>query len=213
WLVNCARGALIDEEALLDALDRGIIAGAALDVFKEEPAANNPLVKHPKVVATPHLAASTREAQASVGVETAEQILAVLDGRPAAFAVNAPIVTGEAARVLGPYAQLTQSLGNLATQLAEGQMRSVQLTYSGEIADYDTTVLRASAIRGLLERVSGESINLINASIVARNRGLRITEQKILSTEPYANLITVQVDTDRGESSVGGTVINGEPRI
>ena len=213
WLINCARGALVDEAALIDALDRGVIHGAALDVFKIEPAADNPLVRHPKVVATPHLAASTREAQASVGVETAEQILAVLDGRPAPFAVNAPIVSGETARVLGPYAQLTQALGNLGTQLAEGQLRSVEITYSGEITDFDTTVLRASAIRGLLERVSGESVNLVNASIVARNRGLRIDERKSASSQPYANLISLKVETDRGTSTVGGTVINGQPNI
>ncbi|MBI4214056.1 MAG: phosphoglycerate dehydrogenase [Chloroflexi bacterium] len=213
WLINCARGALVDEAALIDALDRGVIAGAALDVFKVEPAADNPLVRHPKVVSTPHLAASTREAQASVGVETAEQIIAVLEGRPAPFAVNAPIVSGETARVLGPYAHLTQILGNLCTQLAEGRMRSVQLTYSGDIADYDTTVLRASAIRGLLERVSGENVNLVNASIVARNRGLRITERTTSTAQPYANLVLIHVETDRGTSSVGGTVINGEPHI
>lgn len=213
WLINCARGALVDEEALMAALNEGKIAGAALDVFKVEPAADNPLVRHPRVVATPHLAASTVEAQASVGIETAEQVIAVLDGRPAPFAVNAPIIAGETAHVLGPYIPLTQTLGNVATQLAEGQMRSVELSYSGDIAEHDSSVLRASAIRGLLERVSAEPVNIVNATLVARNRGLRIEERKSSSSETYANLVTVRVDTDRGTATVGGTLIDGRPHI
>ncbi len=213
WLVNCARGALIDEVALLDALDRGVIAGAALDVFKVEPATDNPLVRHPKVVATPHLAASTVEAQASVGVETAEQVIAVLDGRTAPFAVNAPIVAGESARVLGPYIPLAETLGNVALQLAEGRLRSVEITYSGEIAEYDTSVLRASAIRGLLARVSGETVNLINAMLIARNRGLRIEERTSSVALRYANLMSVRIETDRGASLVAGSLIDGQPHI
>lgn len=213
WLVNCARGSLIDEAALLTALDNETIAGAALDVFSVEPATENPLARHPRVVATPHLAASTEEAQASVAVETAEQIIAVLEGRPALFAVNAPLFSGEAASILAPFTRLTQALGNLCTQLAEGQVRSVELTYSGEIAEHDTSILRASAIRGLLAPISAEPVNLINATVVARNRGLRIVERTSSTPENYANLITVKVETDRGTSLVGGTLINGEPHI
>lgn len=213
WIVNCARGGIIDEADLLEALDGGWIAGAALDVYRKEPAGDNPLVHHPKVVATPHLAASTQEAQVNVAVEVAEQMVAVLEGRPAPFAVNAPPISAESARVLAPFSRLAQTLGNLGTQLTEGQLRGVEITYSGEIADHDTSALKASVIRGMLETVSEEPVTFVNAAIVARNRGLRITELKSSAPENYTNLVTVRVQTDSGESLVGGTILNGTPHI
>jgi D-3-phosphoglycerate dehydrogenase len=164
-------------------------------------------------VSTPHLAASTQEAQVNVAVQTAEQVIAVLEGRPAPFAVNAPPFSSESARVLGPFVGLAQTLGRVATQLAEGQLRSVEITYSGEIAEHDSSALKASVIRGLLEPISEENVTLVNAAIVARNRGLNITERKSAAPESYANLMTVRVETDRGDSAVGGTTINGEPQI
>ena len=213
WIVNCARGGIVDEADLLEALDGGWIAGAALDVYSKEPAGDNPLVHHAKVVATPHLAASTQEAQVNVAVEVAEQMVAVLEGRPAPFAVNAPPISAESARVLAPFSRLAQTLGNLGTQLTEGQLRGVEITYSGEIADHDTSALKASVIRGLLETVSEEPVTFVNAAIVARNRGLRITELKSSAPENYTNLITVRVQTESGESLVGGTILNGTPHI
>jgi D-3-phosphoglycerate dehydrogenase len=213
WIVNCARGGIVDEAALLEALDAGTIGGAALDVFSKEPAGDNPLVRHPKVVATPHLAASTQEAQINVAVEVADQMIAVLEGRPAPSAVNAPPISAESARVLAPFSRVAQTLGNLATQLTAGQLRGVEITYSGEIADHDTAALKASVVRGLLATVSEEPVTLVNAAIVARNRGLRITELKSSAPENYTNLITVRVQTDRGESVVGGTILNGTPHI
>lgn len=213
WIVNCARGGIVDESALIDALDSGLIAGAGLDVFSVEPAGDNPLVRHPKVVATPHLAASTQEAQVNVAVELAEQVAAVLEGRPAPFAVNAPPISAESARVLAPFSRLAQTLGSLCTQLAEGQLRSVEIIYSGEIAEHDTSSLKASVIRGLLEPVSEEPVTLVNAALVARNRGLRITETKSAESETYANLVTVRVATARGESEVSGATIEGKPNV
>jgi D-3-phosphoglycerate dehydrogenase len=213
WIVNCARGGIVNEADLIRALDDGVIAGAALDVFEKEPAGDNPLVHHPRVVSTPHLAASTQEAQVNVAVQTAEQVVAVLEGRPAPFAVNAPRISSEAARVLGPFVGLAQTLGSVATQLAEGQLKSVEITYSGEIAEHDSAALKASIIRGLLEPISEENVTLVNAAIVARNRGLNISERKSAAPESYANLVTVRVDTDRTDSVVGGTIINGEPQI
>ena len=179
----------------------------------KEPAGDNPLAHHPKVVATPHLAASTLEAQVNVAVEVAEQMIAVLEGRPAPSAVNAPPISAESARVLAPFSRLAQTLGNVAMQLAAGQLSSVEIIYSGEIADHDTTALKASVIRGLLESVSEETVTLVNAAIVARNRGLRITELKSSAPENYTNLITVQVHTDSGDCTVGGTIINRAPHI
>ncbi|HEY3116744.1 MAG TPA: phosphoglycerate dehydrogenase [Chloroflexota bacterium] len=213
WIVNCARGSLIDEAALLEALDKGTIGGAALDVFSVEPANENPLVRHPRVIATPHLAASTQEAQTNVAVELAEQLIAVLEGRSAPYAVNAPMIPPEVAGILAPFISLAQTLGNVSTQLAAGQTKNVELTYTGEIAEHDTSVLRAAVIRGLLESISDEPVNLVNAAVVARKRGLHIGEQKSSTAENFTNLITVKVETDLGTSVVGGTLINGEPHI
>ena len=213
WIVNCARGGIVDEDALLEALDAGTIAGAALDVYSKEPAGDNPLVRHPRVVATPHLAASTQEAQVNVAVEVAEQMVAVLEGRPAPFAVNAPPISAESARVLAPFSRLAQTLGNVATQLTPGQLSSIEITYSGEIAEHDTAALKASVIRGLLESVSEEPVTFVNAAVVARNRGLNIIELKSSAPENYTNLITVQVHTDSGDTTVGGTMLNGVPHI
>ncbi len=213
WIVNCARGGIVNEQDLLDALDRGVIAGAALDVFAVEPAGDNPLVRHPRVVATPHLAASTQEAQVNVAVQLAEQIVAVLEGRPAPFAVNAPPISAEAARMLGPYVRLAQILGNLSTQLVEGQMRSIEIDYSGEIAEFDTAPLRAAVIRGLLEPISEETVTVVNATHVARSRGLGVSERKSSAPGGYANLISVRLATDRGSSVVAGTILADEPRV
>jgi D-3-phosphoglycerate dehydrogenase len=137
----------------------------------------------------------------------------VLEGRPAPFAVNAPPISAETARILAPFSHLAQTLGSVATQIAEGQVRGVEITYSGELAEHDTASLKASVIRGLLEPISEENITLVNAALVARSRGLRITELKRSAPESYSNLITVRVETSRGSSLVGGTTINNEPTI
>jgi D-3-phosphoglycerate dehydrogenase len=146
-------------------------------------------------------------------MEVVEQIVDVLEGRPAPFAVNAPAISAESARVLAPFSGLAQTLGNLATQLTEGQLRGVEIIYSGEIAEHDTAALKASVIRGLLQTVSDEPVTLVNAAIVARNRGLRIIELKSSAPENYTNLITVQLHTETGDSIVGGTLLNDMPHI
>ena len=213
WIVNCARGGIVNEEALLAALDAGVIAGAALDVFRVEPAVDNPLTRHPHVVCTPHLAASTQEAQVNVAVQVAEQIIDVLQGQPAPFAVNAPPISAESARLLAPYSSIAQTVASLCTQLAEGQLRSVEIQYNGEIADHDTSAVKASVIRGLLEPISEEPVTLVNAHLVARQRGLHIVEQKSVESESYANLVTVEVQTTHGTATVSGTVLDGKPYV
>jgi D-3-phosphoglycerate dehydrogenase len=213
-LINVARGGIVDEAALLDALERGKIAGAALDVFgKEPPGPDDPLLRHEKVVATPHLGGSTFEAQVGVALDVAEQIVAVLNGQPARYAVNAPIISPEAASILGPYMQLCVKLGSLATQLSEGQLRGVEVTYSGEIAEMDTAALKAMVIKGLLQPVLEEEINLVNAGVVARGRGLNVVERKTAQLQNYTNLISVELDTGRGPLVVAGTVLFGEPHL
>ena len=213
YLINCARGGVVDEPALLAALDAGTLAGAALDVFAREPAVDNPLVRHPRVVATPHLGASTVEAQEAVARQVAEQVLEVLAGRPAQFAVNAPSLAPEAARLLRPYVELAVVLGSVATQLAEGRFRAATITYRGELAEHDTAILGAAAIRGLLAPITSQPINLVNAPLVARARGLVVSERKTSDAEPYTSLLEVGVATERGETLLAGTVIHRQPHV
>jgi D-3-phosphoglycerate dehydrogenase len=215
YVINCARGGIIDEKALRAALEKGELAGAALDVFEREPPGEDPLLQVHTLVATPHLAASTEEAQVSVALEVAEQVVAALDGRPTLYAVNAPIVVPEAMAVLEPYFRLCETLGQVVTQLSEGQgqIESVDITYSGDMAEHDTAALTATVIRGLLAPISEEPVNLVNAPIIARRRGLTVSERKTTAPEEYTNLIMVALRSDRGERAVSGTVVNKEPHV
>src|SRR5581483_5819201 len=214
YVINCARGGIVDENALREALESGRLAGAALDVFQREPPGDNPLLQVETLVATPHLAASTQEAQVQVALEVAEQVVAALEGRPTLYAVNAPIVVPEAMAVLEPYFRLCETLGQTVTQLAaEGQVESVEITFSGEMAEHDTTALTATVIRGLLAPISEETVNLVNAPLIARQRGWRVTERKTSGPVEYTNLVTVALQSDHGERTISGTVVNGEPHV
>ncbi|MBM3148891.1 MAG: phosphoglycerate dehydrogenase [Chloroflexi bacterium] len=212
-IINCARGGLVDEEALYKAVEAGKIAGAAVDVFVKEPVAENVLFKSDKIIVTPHLGASTAEAQTSVALEVVEQVLAVLRGQPARYAVNAPQIPAELLAVLAPYMQVASTLGSLARQLMEGQIKSIQMEYSGEIANYDTSAVKSSVIGGLLEGISEERINVVNAAVIANRRGIKIAEKKEAVCENYASLITLKVTTDAGSLVVAGTVLRGETHI
>ncbi|MFQ6057570.1 MAG: phosphoglycerate dehydrogenase [Anaerolineae bacterium] len=212
-LINCARGGIVDEEALLAALEEGRLAGAAMDVFSQEPAIANPLLRSDKVIATPHLGASTQEAQVGVALDVAEQIIAVLEGRMAEHAVNAPLVPPEEMAALAPFCDLAERLGRFYTQVAADQMERVRVVYSGEIAQHDTAPLKAALIKGLLEPVSEERINLVNAGLIARRRGLEIVEEKTTSAQQFTNLITLEVATSQGPRAVAGTVLWGQPHI
>jgi D-3-phosphoglycerate dehydrogenase len=212
-IINCARGGLIDEQALSQAIDEGRVAGAALDVFAQEPPKDNPLMKNPRVIVTPHLGASTEEAQTSVATDAAEQVLAVLNGQPARYAVNAPLIPRESLSLLSPFLKVATSLGRMVAQLAEGQMGAIDIRYEGEIAKHDLTVLRAAVIGGLLEGMSEERINVVNANMIAQKRGLRVAEYRDTSCENYASLMTVSVTTSAGTTAVAGTVMRGEMHI
>jgi D-3-phosphoglycerate dehydrogenase len=212
-IINCARGGLVDEEALVKAVDAGKVAGAAVDVFIKEPVTDSVLFQSDKIIVTPHLGASTTEAQTSVALEVAEQVLAVLKGQPAKYAVNAPHIPAELLAVLAPYIQVSSTLGSLARQLMEGQINSLRIKYNGEIASYDTAAIKASVIGGLLEGVSEERINLINAAVIAGQRGIKIVEQKETTCENYASMITLEALTEAGTTTVAGTVLRGETHI
>jgi D-3-phosphoglycerate dehydrogenase len=211
-IINCARGGLIDEEALYQAIEQGRIAGAAIDVFTEEPTAS-PLLKSNKVILTPHLGASTTEAQVNVAVDAAEQVIAVLHGQPARYALNVPFIPPDVLPILSPYSKVAEVLGKLAAQLIEGQISSVEIGYAGEIAGYDTAILKAAILGSLLERISEERVNLVNADIIAAKRGLRVVEEKCTVCENYGNLLTLRVITSLGITIVAGTVMRGEAHI
>ena len=205
YLVNTARGALVDEQALHEAVEGGVIAGAAIDVFSEEPAIGNVLTATDGVVVTPHLAASTAEAQDRAAVEVVDEVLAVLAGRPARFAVNAPLVDPETMAIIGPYLDAAEVAASVASQLQGGQLAQLRIDYLGEIANHETGPLRAAAIVGVLERVSHGKVTIVNADQEARQHGIGIVEDRGSAREPYANLVVVHVITDGGSTSVAAT--------
>ncbi len=212
-IINCARGGLIDEPALLAALQEGKVAGAALDVLEEEPPRDSALLRHPQVIVTPHLGASTAEAQRTIAVEVAEQVLAVLAGRPAKGAVNAPALREEVWQRLHPFIELMHVLGAVARQLAEGQVLGIELVYEGEVAE-ETGPLQASFLMGLLKAISEEPVNVVNAALLARERGIGLSEQRREHSEDFSSLIRVRVETTRDPLLLGGTLFGRrEPRI
>jgi D-3-phosphoglycerate dehydrogenase len=212
-IINCARGGVVDEEALFRAVESGKLAGAAIDVFVKEPVQESVLFKNDRIVVTPHLAASTAEAQASIALDVAEQIVAVLSGETARYAVNAPMIAPETRGTIAPFLGVAHHVGRLLSQLAEGQMSAISIKYEGDIANYDTTAVRAAVIGGLLEAISEERVNLVNAHIVAQRRGLKVVEHKDAVCENYGNLITVEVNTSVGAMVAAGTVMRGEAHI
>jgi D-3-phosphoglycerate dehydrogenase len=211
-IINTARGELIEEAALIAAIDDGRVAGAAIDVFREEPPGENPLLKHPKIIVTPHLGALTPEAQERAAVDVAHEVLAVLRGEPARYAVNAPLVSQETLAVLRPFFDVAEKTASLATQLSDGQLRSVEIEYLGEIAEVDCTPLKAAAIKGLLAPISDEHVTIVNAAHVAEHRGLRISERKGPS-EDYVSLLTIRLSTDQGAIAVSGTTFHDGTHI
>jgi len=213
-IINTARGSLIDEGALSRAIEEGRVAGAAIDVFSEEPPpADSVLLKNDRILATPHLGASTAEAQERVAVDVAEQIISVLRGEPARYAVNAPLIPAETMSVIAPYLDVAAKTASLGTQLCEGQLERVEIEYLGEIANFDVTPLKAAVIRGLLSPVSEENVTVVNANLVAERRGLRITERKGPYEGIYANLINVRLTTTAGATTVAGTMAHDGPHV
>ncbi|MBI4342391.1 MAG: phosphoglycerate dehydrogenase, partial [Candidatus Omnitrophica bacterium] len=175
-LINCARGGIIDEEALRRAIEAGKVAGAAIDVYEEEPPKNNPLLKLDQVVCTPHLGASTQEAQLNVAVEVAKQVADALLGRGIRNAVNMPSVDAQTLKALQPYITLGERLGSLAAQLFSGQIAEVRVTYVGEVTNHDTSSVTLAILKGVHEPMVGENVNYDNASLIAAERGLTEVE-------------------------------------
>ncbi len=216
FVLNVARGGIVDESALADALASGHLAGAAVDVYSAEPiAADNPLRAAPNVVMTPHLGASTAEAQDRVAVEMAEQVLMALSGVTPPYAVNAPSVGPETAPRLRPYVELGRRLAILARQLAPGAFDSLSLTYAGEIAAGECAPIRTAAVAGILEAVTDQRVNAVNADLVAHERGLTVRETRTPSSEPWASLVEVAVGPSEGPAALtlAGSTAHGRPHL
>jgi D-3-phosphoglycerate dehydrogenase len=212
-IINAARGGLINEEALAAALKEKKIAGAAIDVFPQEPCTSSILFGIDTAIVTPHLGASTAEAQVMAASDVAEQIVDVFKGLQPRYAVNAPFIPPEMMSVLGPYMRVATKIGKLASQLSEGQMNSLRIRYEGEITECDTDAVKAAMLGGLLEDISEEKVNLVNANLVASRRGLTVVEQKDPSCQNYASLITCEVTTSTGVTETAGTILREEVHI
>lgn len=211
-IVNVARGELIDEEALAEALRSGKVAAAGLDVFSEEPY-SGPLLSLDNVVVTPHLGASTREAQDRAGVIVAEQVAAALEGRVATNAVNVPAVAPEDAEFLGPFLPLAAKLGALAYELAGANVTRLHFAHVGELAEHDTRLLTVAALNGLFRGRVEEPVNFVNAPLVARERGIDVREESRRASADFTNLIQVTATGEGGDVVVAGTTIGAEARL
>ena len=208
-LVNTARGGIVDEDALAEAVRSGVVAGAGLDVFAEEPTTSSPLFELDSVVVTPHLGASTREAQDKAGDTIAEMVLLALGGDFVPFAVN--VSATEASETVRPFLPLAERLGSMFAALNEGLPARAEITYEGQLADYDTRILTLAVLKGLLRPGSEEPVSYVNAPQLAEERGLEVRETTSSAARDYVNLITLR----GGEHAVAGTLSgkNGEPRI
>jgi D-3-phosphoglycerate dehydrogenase / 2-oxoglutarate reductase len=214
-IVNCARGGLVDEPALADALRSRRIAGAALDVFESEPpAADHPLFGLPNLVVTPHLGASTAEAQENVGIEVARQIRDYLLNGGVVNAVNMPNIDPKTMSQVGPFLSFAESLGRLLSQMAPAQPEVLRVNYTGKVADLDTALISRAALKGFLERSSSEeTVNFLNAPSMAERKGLRFTESRLPEAAEFTDLIELSVGREGERTTVAGTFFGKQPRI
>lgn len=213
-LVNCARGGIIDEETLYKAIVDGKVAGAAIDVFEQEPPKDHPLLKLGQVVCTPHLGASTTEAQLNVATEVAKQVADALLGRGIRNAINMPSLDAQTLKVLQPYISLGEKLGSLGSQLSGGKVAEVHVTYVGEVTAHDTAPVTLAILKGFLEPMVGENVNYVNAAVIAAERGVKVVEAKATRTEEFANLLSIEVRSDGTRLLLEGTLsARREPRI
>ena len=206
-LINVARGGIIQEAALREGIESGKIAGAAIDVWEQEPTPpDNPLLKIPQVVGTPHLGASTEEAQVGVAVDIAEQIVDVLEGRPARAAVNMPSLAPDVLAHIEPYLRLAEKIGSLHTQLASGSITSVEALYAGDWEPKEQLHITRALMKGLLQPILTESVNYVNAPTLAESRGIRVIESRSGRGDEYARLLTVVAQSGSGRRTICGTV-------
>jgi D-3-phosphoglycerate dehydrogenase len=214
YVINCARGGIVDEAALAEAVENGILKGAAVDVFADEPVSpDNPLLGVEDVIVTPHLGASTEAAQENVAVSTAEQILAAFESEPVVNALNAPSVDESSYPAIEPYVDLADTAGEIAVQLLDGRVENAEVSYAGDIADEDVDLVTASALKGVFEPLEWQ-VNAVNAPRIADQRGIEVVETKTRQAEDFQSLVTVTAGNSEESVSVCGTLFAGEdPRI
>ncbi len=214
-IINCARGGIVDEKDLADAIKEKKVAGAALDVYVDEPpAADHPLVKLDQVITTPHLGASTDEAQLNVAIAVAEQMVDFLSKGVVRYAVNVPSVSPELLDVLRPYLTLAEKLGSLVGQLAGSLPKQVQVEYGGDVTQYNVAPLTLAVLKGILTPMMESAVNYVNAPVVARERGIKVVESKSSRASDFANYITLAADTGAKRVEVEGVVFGSKhPRI
>jgi D-3-phosphoglycerate dehydrogenase len=213
-IINCARGGIVNEADLNEALTSGKVAGAALDVFETEPPGVCPLFEIDRVICTPHLGASTLEAQTNVAVMVAEQIIAYLKNATVINAVNVPPVSGDLLEKLNPYLTLADRMGCLLAQLSRGGIKEVMIEYTGDFNELDLSPVTTAVLKGLMTPMVKDDVNFVNAQILAKERGIRVTEAKIAESEEYVNLITVNAVSDEGQNKVAGTIFGRKnPRV
>lgn len=213
-LINCARGGIIDEEALYEALKSGKVAGCALDVFEKEPPLESPLLDLPNLIATPHLGASTQEAQVSVAVDVAKDVIRALKGEMVKNPVNMVHIRPEEYSEIRPFVDLAEKMGSFYTQLRNGRISEVEMIYTGKIERMDVKMITTAGIKGILSNILQTPANLVNAPFLARERGIKIIEKKINQEQDAPGVVTMKVTTDKGVGSVTGTVqANADERI
>jgi D-3-phosphoglycerate dehydrogenase len=213
-LIHCARGGIVNEADLLEALKSGKVSGAALDVFETEPPGKSPLFELDNVIATPHLGASTTEAQINVAVAVAKQIIDYLQNGTVVNAVNVPSVTGELLTLLRPYLVLAERMGSLQCQLTEGAFHEVKIEYIGDFSGIDISPITTAALKGLLNPILKEAVNFVNAPAIAKERGIKVVESRSTEVEDYANLIIIHARSSAGVNTISGTLFGkNNPRI
>ena len=206
-IINCARGGIVDEDDLQEAMASGKVAGAALDVFATEPPGECRLVEQDRLICTPHLGASTREAQTNVAVAVAHQIIDCLIDGTIINAVNVPSVSGDLLKKIGPYMRVGDRMGCLQAQLASGPVKTVTIEYTGDFKGMDMAPVSTAILKGLLTPMVKYAVNSVNAPVVAKEMGIKVVESTTSETEDYTHLITLKVETDAGENLVAGTII------
>ncbi len=213
-IINCARGGIVDEADLNEALRSGKVAGAALDVFDTEPPGVCPLFEIDRVICTPHLGASTLEAQTNVAVQVAEQIIAYLKDGTIINAVNVPAVSGELLEKIGPLVTLADRMGCLLAQLSAGPVKEIVIEYGGDFQDLDLAPVTTAVLKGLLTPMVKDTVNSVNAEVMAKDRGIKVTETRLAETEEFVNLITVKTLSSEGINKAAGTIFGQkDPRV